>query len=213
VNETYSIDSSTAKDVLVEHREAKAQEDKERTKWLDGEVLAKYKLEVLFGRGRSASGAIAGALTFWESGTALHGGGDTAMHVCPGKSKGVNDCDAFIPDTAHGIGFLVCPKCQRQWRPEDVHGQLLLRLPLSKWADVVYRYFVQLEGRVDLVLKYYPESLITVAHAEQEKQLHGERFGTVRGKRSILVYPMKNLIKDTSAGASAHSRILAWLRA
>jgi hypothetical protein len=87
------------------------------------------------------------------------------------------------------------------------------RLSPKKWADVLHRYYVQLGGNADLVLNTMPQRLRVAAEKEQSRQMGGELLGRVRGKRTKLVYTLANLIKDTSAGAGLHDRILAFLRA
>ena len=173
---------------------------------------AKFKIEVLFSKNFSLHKTVAGAISFWESGTKLHGGGDAIMHICPGKKLGRSDCDAFIPDPSHGLGFLVCPRCLQLWDGEQVYGQVLYRLPLQRWADVLEGFYLKLQGNADLVMKRYPGSLRQAAENEQKKQQFGESLGEVRGSRQSIVYPLANIIKDTSAGASLNGRILAFLR-
>ena len=186
--------------------------EENRDKQLADSGLAKFKLEVLFSKNFSLNAPNAGMLSFWESGTKLHGGGDTIMHICPGKKLKKSDCEAFIPDTSHGLGFLICPHCHTQWEGEDVFGQLLFKLPLPKWAEVLHRYYLKLGGNVDLVMKYYPGSIREASGKEQINELRGEELGKVRGKRVRKVYPLANIIKDTSAGADLERRILDFLR-
>lgn len=181
-------------------------------KFLADEGKGKYKIELMLGRDRSMMRPIAGLLSFWESGTKLHGGGDTAMHICPGRSLKRNDCEAFIPDQSHGLGFLICPKCFTRWEGEQVFGQLAAKLTYQGWADKLVRYYQVLEHSADLVLKYYPGSLRSASILEQGAQRMGEEFGKVRGKRHKLVYPQAHIIKDTSNGADLHAQVLRFLK-
>jgi hypothetical protein len=174
---------------------------------------AKYKVEVMFSKDFSLQKPSVGAVTFWESGAKLHGGGDAGMHICPGKKLGVSNCEAFITDAGHGLDFLVCPSCHQQWRGDQVYGQVLARLSVGKWADVLLSYFHKLQGDVDLCMKYYPGSLREASGKEQARQRFGEELDTVRNQRQIRVYPMKNIIKDISSGADLRGRILAFLKA
>lgn len=182
-------------------------------KLLAEEGKGKYKIELLLGQGRSAMKPIAGIMTFWESGTKLHGGGDTVMHICPGKSLKYNDCEAFIPDQSHGLGFLICPKCLKRWEGAQVFGQVAAKLDYGGWADKLLHYYQVLGHNADLVLKYYPDSLRNAALLEQGVQRQGEEFGKVRGKRHKLVYPQAHIIKDTSNGADLRKQILRFLKA
>lgn len=196
-----------------EEKEAVESQKKVLDKMLSTEGLAKYKLELMFSRDFSLIKPSVGALSFWESGTKLHGGGDTILHMCAGKAKGVNDCEAFIPDSSHGYGFLVCAACGSTWKGEDVSGQVLARLTTQGWAQVLTRYFHKLEQRADIVIKYHPSDLRSAAANEQEKQQMGDRLSAARSTRCVRIYTLANLITDTSAGADFETRILAFLRA
>lgn len=199
--------------MTAEEREALEQQKATLDKLLEAKDLAKYKIEVLFGRGFSTRKPSHGGVSFWESGNKLHGGGDTIMHFCPGKELKVNDCDAFIPDASHGYGFLVCPRCGRTWDGEKVGGQILARLQIQDWAKLVVKYFAKLEMRADIYVKYHPDDIRSAAALEQSKQRMGDVLQGARKSRRPRIYPLKNIIKDMNAGASLDDRILAFLRA
>lgn len=182
-------------------------------KMLSTEGLAKYKLELMFAKDFSLIKPVAGALSFWESGSKLHGGGDTILHVCPGKAKGVNNCDAFIPDASHGYGFLVCTACHSNWKGEDVSGQVLARLTVQGWAQLLTKYFHRLEHKADIVIKYHSSDIRNAAVSEQEKQQMGDQLRGVRAKRFVRVYTLASLLTDTATGAEIETRILAFIKA
>ena len=199
--------------MTAEEKEAVEQKKAALDKLLEAKDLAKYKIELLFGRGFSLHKPSHGGASFWESGNKLHGGGDTIMHMCPGKSLKVNDCEAFIPDTSHGYGFLVCPRCGRSWNGEQVYGQILARLTIQDWTKLVVKYFKKLEMRADIYVKYHPDDIRSAAALEQGKQHMGEILQGARKSRRPRIYPLKNIIKDMNAGADLEDRILAFLRA
>jgi len=174
---------------------------------------ARYKVELLLGHRRAAYGPSPGCLTFWESGSKLHGGGDAMMHLCPGKHLNKNDCSAFIGSEGHVLGNLVCSACGQVWPGEQGIGQLLFVLTTQNWATVLLKYYHQLGCNADLVLKYHPQSLVRATTKEREHFKGGELMNGVRGKRITSIYPLANIIKDTSAGADLYGRILAFLRA
>lgn len=180
---------------------------------LTTEGLAKYKLELLLGKDFSMSKPCTGALSFWESGSKLHGGGDTILYVCPGKAKGVSSCEAFIPDDSQGYGFLVCHKCGTTWKGEEVSGQILARLPVAGWGQLLTKYFHRLEQKADIVLKYHPLDIRSAAASEQEKQQMGDRLMGTRNKRHVRIYTLASLLTDTTAGAEIEARILAFIKA
>lgn len=175
--------------------------------------LAKYKIEILLGKGYAPSKPSVGIMSFWESGSKFHGGGDTILHMCCGKDKGINDCNAFIPDSGHGYGFLVCSRCHQSWNGEDVIGQLAFRLTAQNWARAVLKYYQKLDMNADIVVKYHPDDIRNAAMAEQLKTQGGEVLAGARSRRVPRVYPLKNIIKDTSAGADLEGRFYAFMRA
>ena len=199
--------------MTVEEKEVLEQKKAALDKLLEEKNLAKYKIEILFGRGYSPNKPSHGGMSFWESGSKLHGGGDTIMHLCPGKDLKVNDCEAFIPDASHGYGFLVCPSCHTAWEGEKVGGQILCRLTAQGWTQVVLKYFMKLEMKADIYVKYHPDDIRSAAALEQGKQHMGELLLGARRSRQPRIYPLKNIIKDMSAGATLEGRILAFLRA
>ena len=177
------------------------------------EGLATYKIELLVGRKWAPSTPSPGALSFWESGSKFHGGGDTIMHICPGGELKSNGCEAFIRDAQHGYGFLVCPECNSVWEGEQVSGQVLARLTATGWTELVLKYFRRLNMDADLRMKYHPDDIRSVTLREQESQRMGEDLERARRRRATRIYPLRNIIKDTSAGADLEGRILAFIRA
>lgn len=196
-----------------EDKEAFEAKKKALDAMLNDRELAKYKIEIMFGKDFTPSKPSPGAVSFWESGSKFHGGGDTILHLCPGKRLNVNECEGFIPDHSHGFGFLVCPHCNRTWNGDDVWGQVLARLDARGWASLVLKYYRKLEMRADVVIKYHPDSLKSAALREQERQRMGSDLGKVRSKRAVAIYPLKNIIKDTSAGADLEGRFFAFIKA
>lgn len=182
---------------------------------LNDNQLAKYKLEVMFRRDRSVHHPFPGVVSFWESGTKLHGGGDSKLYLCPSKDLGKGTCEAFIPDTANGLNHIVCPTCGSLWKGSEVFGEVFYRLPVQKWSEVLLRWFQRLEHNADIRIKFAKDDIRSVALAEQEKQMMGEILTKARSaqRRMIYTYPLKNIIKDTAAGADLQARILAFLKA
>lgn len=220
VTETKYADVEISERVTEADREALAQKMSALDKLLsDEQKKAKYKLEVFFTEERSLHKPFGGTVTWWESGTKLHGGGDSKMYVCdsndayPGLvGKG---CGFLMPDSSSGISFLICPKCGALWKSEEVVGEVYYRLPIQKWAVVLLLWFRRLNHDADIRIKYSRDDIRTAAMLETERDRGGELLYRVRSKerRSVSVYPLMNIIKDTSAGADLHQRILAFLRA
>jgi hypothetical protein len=214
-----------APDVALSEEEAAAVEARksELDKLLEREQLAKYKLEVMFSHRHTMRAPTPGTVTWWESGTKLHGGGDAKLYLCdnsvPRDYNGRNlegaGCRQFIPESAHGLSRIVCPNCMRMWAPEHLVGEIFYRLPIEKWADVLLDWYQRLEMRADIRIKYARMSIKGAQEREAEKKLQGDLLNKARSfeQRSVYIYPLKNIIKDTSAGADLRGRILAFLKA
>lgn len=184
-------------------------------KLLGEQKLAKYKLEVMFGDDRSFHKSFGGVVTWWESGNKLHGGGDSKLYLCPGRERVGSDCESFLPDTCNGLNFIVCPRCKSLWRSEEVFGEVFYRLTMQKWADVLLSWFLKLELNCDIRIKFARDDIRSATFREQEKRMQGELLTKARSeeRRSTSIYTLANIIKDTSAGAGLHGRIIAFLKA
>ncbi len=179
----------------------------------DKTVKAKYKLEVMFGKARSATNPTPGVLSFWGSGTKLHGGGDEKLYLCPGYDLKKNGCQALLFDRYNNSRGIVCPSCGNVWRHDQVVGEFLFNLPMRKWADVLYKYYRLCEYNADIYLKYARDDIRSTAKAQAERATWKgtQLLENTREKRGRAVYPLRNIIKDTSAGADLLSRFYAFL--
>lgn len=197
-------------EVTDEEREALKKRMEGMDKILASKQLAKYKLELFFAKARSMNSPVLGILSFWESGTKLHGGGDAKIYFCPGKHLKRNQCEAPIPFAFNGYGHLVCPTCQTTWRGGEVIGEVLGRHTMRDWSVLLFKYFMRLGGNCDIYLKHAPTDIRSMAAREQEKQQGGELLLKAR-KRALHIYPLRNIIKDTSAGADVLGRLYSFL--
>lgn len=209
--EDNSIDKAPALSPEELHTLKKRQEAFD--KLLAENAKAKYKIEVLFAHTRRLHGLSAGALSIWESGTKLHGGGDTKMYWCPAKDLKVSDCTGIIPDASQGYGHLVCPKCMKVWKGEQVCGELLFKLEAPKWAQVLLKHYAALDHNADIYLKYPKHDLRVADTLEHAKRLDGEQLAKVRTQRQQYIYPLARIIKDVQSGADLLTRFHAFLTA
>jgi hypothetical protein len=179
------------------------------------DVVAKYKIEILLGKSRSSAVPIPGAMSFWKSGARFHGGGDDKLYLCPGLSLDRSRCHSIIQDACNTSKGVICPACGTVWRHEDVIGEVFLKLSIRKWSEAVYRYFRLLEYNCDIYLKFAPDDIRNVALSQVDKQtFRGEcKLENVRTKRSKAIYPLKNILYDTNAGADLLGRFHAFLTA
>jgi len=178
------------------------------------DLVATYKLEFHFGKGRTGNGNFPGLMHMFTSGSALSGGGDEPIYPCPD-----DQCPGVIPQklVGHFANRAVCPTCQRVWTAEmAVVGETrVFVLPVYKWAKVAARYFVRLNHDAALYMKYYKEDLIrhTVAEQELGSRGGGDKLHVARTRRERVLYPLANIYKDLQAGADLESRFLAFFRA
>lgn len=182
-------------------------------KLLADKDLAKYKIEIMFERKRSAQNPTFGIMSFWESGSRLHGGGDTRIYICAGKSTKKADCDAFIPDSSAGYGHLMCPNCRNVWKGGEVTGEIGARLTMQNWAVALHKYFMKLNGNADIYMKYPKHDIRKIAAMEQDKHLGGEQLAKMRKEQQRCIYPLRNIIKDVSMGSDIMAKFYAFLKA
>jgi len=188
----------------------------------DDSIIAKYKLEVQFGKNRTSKGfPFAGVLSCWVSGSKLHGGGDEKMYECPNKQ-----CRAWIlpSDLGHSVvkdekgnpsevpvGY--CGGCGSVWPAEQLIGERFLKLTEQHWAQAILQIFVRLEMNADIYLKYSPEDVRYKAMMEMARNRGGEEIAKARRLRGLNIYPLRNIIKDTKHGAPLYGRIRAFINA
>lgn len=171
-------------------------------------IKAKYKIEVQFGKARSTWKPFPGALSIYLSGTKLHGGGDEKLYLCPN-----DECPGIIYPTERLGASVMCRTCEMMWDENKLVGEILYNLVPRDWATVIHRMFVRLEHRADLYLKYHRDDIRFRAAMEMAKSRGGEALNKARESRGLHIYPLKNIIKDTSAGAQLYERFLAFIKA
>jgi hypothetical protein len=190
-----------------------------------GRIKAKYKIEIHFGKGRTTLGLNTCAFLMWESGRRFHGGGDDKMYWC-----GYDDCQKPIRSSAFGPYHVICPSCQRECfldpPTKKVHvrahpgmkhipvisGERLAKLPMRKIAEYLTKLFRDLESNADVYVKYHPSDIrFNLKQDKITKVVDG--MDKARSNRSPLIYPLKNIIRDTSAGADLTQRFFSLITA
>jgi len=181
----------------------------------DPKVVAKYKLEIIFGRVRTARGLTPGAITFWANGTKFHGGGDDKLYLCPGRRKKKSDCEAVLQAAYNSAIGITCPACGVTWLNDDVIGEIFLNLDMRHWAQAVYNFFCRFECDCDLYLKHSPSDVRSIALAQSQRQtwVGSKNLEKARSSRARVIYPLRNIIKDTSAGADPLRRFYDFITA
>jgi hypothetical protein len=172
------------------------------------QLMAKFKVEVQFGKGRSTWKPFPGVLSVFLSGSRLHGGGDDKLYLCPRS-----DCGGIIYPHERVGPKLMCKACGKMWKQDDVVGELFFFLAPPKWAAVIHRMFVKLEHHADIYVKYHPTDIRYQTQMEMARARGGEHVNKARETRGLHIYPLANIIKDTSNGAQLYDRILTFIRA
>jgi hypothetical protein len=176
-------------------------------KLLARKQLAKYKIELFMnGKERGPNRPYTGMVSFWESGSRLHGGGDDKVYLCPAEG-----CKGIIGGSSQGYGHLVCPSCMKVWKGTEVIGEKVHKHTTADWAKVIHRYFIHLGFNADIYLKYMRFELRGAASLEQMRQYHGDKLNQIRNSRQYVVYPLRHIIKDTAAGSELLARFRAFL--
>jgi hypothetical protein len=180
-------------------------------------LKARFKLEVAFSEHRSLHRPFTGIITAWTNGGFLHGGGDEVVYFCGQQiaKEGGGSRTCATPLALHFVGkrVAVCPTCKRPSKPEDLVGQVIAKLPMQSWVNLLVKMFYALECNADIRMGTLHGDLRLANEIESVKERQGEDFNKVRGQRAWIAYPLKNIVTDTSAGASLASRIRSFLYA
>jgi hypothetical protein len=101
------------------------------------------------------------------------------------------------------------------WKPRELVGEVYYRLPVDRWADVLLDWFLRLESRADIRVKYMGVSVRDAQLREADKKLQGDLLNKARSPehRPCVVYTLRNILKDTGAGADLRKRLLSFLKA
>lgn len=151
----------------------------------------RYKLELFLGRGRSGFKPYPGMLTFWESGTHLHGGGDVRVYLCP------DPCRVPIDPAHNQYGMAVCQKCGVARKSEDTVGEILARNTTANWAELLTRYFRTFGSNCDVYLKYSEGDLRGASALEQGSPKYGGELLQKAEDVQLVIYPLRNILKDS----------------
>lgn len=177
-------------------------------------VVAKHKIEVQFGKERSTWKPFPGMISLFLSGTKLNGGGDDKLYMCPR-----NDCSGIVPPFKRfvrevggkAVAYVPCPTCGVMWPEGELVGEIFYRLMPRDWASVILKFFARVEHDADLYVKYHPTDIRAQTMMELARARGGEAINKARKNRGLYIYPLRNIIKDTSAGADLYGRILTFI--
>lgn len=199
---------------------AKAQAEAEaRAKKLEGteeqvheilgskDVAARYKIQVFFGPKRTLLGPNVVQVQFFESGKKLHGGGDELLAICRNIQNESEGCGGFIPgDCVKGM-VAMCPNCHQAIARPLCTEQLIANFSTRRLAKELVKFWYQLGSNADVYCKYDKDDIHYTAMVQK---LGAKRARELRGRH---IYPLKNILTDTAAGADLESRFFAFLTA
>ena len=196
-------------DLPPEEQEALAKKKEALDKFFADKIVAKYKIEVQLGKGRSINNHFAGSVHVYRSGSALAGGGDEVLYPCPDDK-----CTGYIEPEHVTPAHAICPVCMRKWdRIEDMNEGRLYRLTHQKWAEVILRTFGKLGHNADIYLKSHPEDIRAKSLLEQMKQRMGEEYLKNYRSRVYVMYPLERIVKDAHAGKDLYKLFLSFVTA
>jgi hypothetical protein len=176
-----------------------------------GVVIAKYKVEVTFTHRRRHSGLNECGIRIWQSGSKFHGGGDEGVHWCidtsevdPRRAQGCRGL-IFNEDITGGVAF--CRTCQKGIVAAKLSDIYYMNETPAKIALRLNQFFRQLGSNADIYLKFHKSDIRYIA---MERAKGPE---VARKLKGMAIYPLKNIIKDTSAGADLTNRFKIFLMA
>lgn len=168
------------------------------------EIRARYKIEVMFNEGRTTAGPNLLGISIWESGKRFHGGGDELMYWCM-DTESKQGCKSAIPGDLMKGPFAICPNCKQAISLERATSLRVLKVTTKVLADELVKLFHSLGGNADLYLKYHKTDIRYIA---MERAKGPEVAHRLKG---MHIYPLKNILKDTSNGAELSGRFHAFL--
>jgi hypothetical protein len=112
----------------------------------------------------------------------------------------------IIGDWIRG-GAAYCPNCEATIASDFLTCQRGGKVTTKALANSVAKIFRQLDHSADIYCKYNREDI----HVKiLEEKVGAEKARELRG---LFIYPLKNILKDTAAGASLESRFEAFFKA
>lgn len=210
------VDSSEGAESVVISEEIQRRLDQIYKEEELDKVKAKYKLELAINDERSTIKPYWGLVTAWTNGGFRHGGGDEAIHFCPvlvEKNGQTRTCSAPIDLKWIGKAAAICPTCRNAIKPADLCGQVGFRATTQNWAIIMTKMWASLGGDADIRLGVMRGKIRARTDDILQKVSlgAGDKLDDLRLKREWAIYPLKNIIKDTAAGADLTKRVYAFL--
>lgn len=171
-------------------------------------VKAGYKIELHFGPNRTVTGPNVVLIQGFESGRRLNGGGDDLIYWCKdNRPKHDEGCWGPIPGSWIQGNMAWCQHCNATINADFLTGQRGMKVTTKTLAEHVAKLWRQLKMNADIYCKYNREDM---RYKICEKKVGSEEARRLRG---LFIYPLKNILKDTAAGATLEGRLEAFFKA
>lgn len=170
-----------------------------------GDGSGKYKIEIAVMEEKRNEYGVPGAIYVMKSNSALDGDGDEPLFFCP-------SCKGLIDPDHSKYGVFACVSCGKKGANEILSERIMFRLPYPKLAALAHKLWLQVEGDADMYLRRFKKSL----RQSKEAERLGRRLNLqnrARSQRELVIYPLKNMIKDNLAGQDMQKQILVFLSA
>lgn len=168
------------------------------------DIRAKYKIEVTFEKGRTSQGPNLLGVQVWESGKRFNGGGDELSFFC--KDVESNDgCFGVITSDFIKGGVAYCQSCKKGVVADRLTNMMIGKVTSQSLAEQLAKMFRQLGSNADIYLKYHKTDPRYIA---MERAKGPEAAKRLKG---MHIYPLKNIMKDTSNGADLVKRLKAFV--
>lgn len=171
------------------------------------QIRARFKIELKFREERSLLDDVSVGWQVYESGKHLHGGGDELVYWCLSSDGLEQGCGAPIIGSNIIQGVALCMGCNRQINAAMLTSNFVIRMTLRKLAQETAKLWRKLDGSADIYCKFSPED---IRYKIMVKKIGSDKARKLQG---LFIYPLTNLIKDTSAGSSLESRLEAFFKA
>lgn len=194
-----------------------------------GQVLAKYKIEIHFGPGRTTRADYNALVTIWESGKHFHGGGDDLAYWCL-DCRAINDmgidavwkffrdvrrrhkvgdggkvgCGGVITSDHLVKGAANCPHCHMMVKADYLTGHLGFHGSTGELATFIEGLFNDVGRNADVYAKFHRTDIRYITMVEKKGAAEAHRL------KGMHIYPLGRLITDTVNGASVQGRLLAF---
>jgi hypothetical protein len=168
------------------------------------DIRAKYKIEVTFEKNRTSQGPNLLGIQVWESGKRFNGGGDELAFFCK-DVKSDEGCFGVITSDFIKGGVAYCQTCNKGVVADRLTNMILGKVSSQALAEQLAKMFRQLNSNADILIKY---------HKTDPRYVSMERAkgpDVAKRLKGMHIYPLKNILKDTSAGADLVKRFKAFV--